>query len=395
MSAPPPLRKGPLEWSAVDRCLLVGAITVPFVGVYWLLGEHLLRHPDLAPYFDFAAVAIFQRLLAVFIGLWTALMIAAVALRRRAPESRTIVHLTIQLYAIGNTIGAFSVGAVTSPHAFILVGGAAVALVLFDRRAVAFGVASSVLLIVVGAVALSRGEVHYAPLLAAPPYVDGTISPWWVMEMTMVEASVGGALLLLFSYLVRRLRDREARLLYISTTDALTGVANRRHFIDLFDNEFARAQRYGTPLSCVIMDLDHFKRINDRYGHLAGDRVLVAAAQVFKESIRTHDLLARWGGEEFVALLPQTDMAGAEALAERCRGALESATIRIDENTDVKVTTSLGIACHPFPVAASGDELLHRADVALYGAKRLGRNRMHSIPPSAGAAEGTRSGSAT
>src|SRR5207253_8938895 len=103
-----------------------------------------------------------------------------------------------------------------------------------------------------------------------------------------------------FAYLVRRLRDREARLVWLSTTDVLTSVANRRHFIELFDNEFERARRYGTALSWVVIDLDYFKLVNDKYGHLVRGRVLRAAAKIFREQIRTHDVLARSGGGEFV-----------------------------------------------------------------------------------------------
>lgn len=361
--------------------MLVGAITFPFLFSYWLLGEYLLAYPEIAPYYDWDFLRKFQVVLAGFIGLWAMILLAGLVLRRRAPESRALVHVTIQLYSIGHAIGALCVGAVTSPHALILLGGAAVALVLFDRRAVFFGTASALLVLVIGSVLVITGQIPYAPLLAAPPYVGGEVSGWWVKQMTIVEIAVGGAVLFLFTYLVNRLRDREARLIYISTTDALTGVANRRHFIDLFEREFERAKRYATPLSCLIMDLDHFKRINDAHGHLAGDRVLVAAAAVFKDAIRTHDVLARWGGEEFVVLLPQTDLAGAEAVAERCRRALEEASIKLGDGTAVSVTTSLGLACHPHPPANSGDDLLHRADVALYSAKEMGRNRMHSLPP--------------
>jgi diguanylate cyclase (GGDEF)-like protein len=388
MPPPPPLRRGPLEWSPVDRCLLVGAITVPFLIAYWAMGESVLAHPEREPFFDFRALLVFQRLLGGYVLGWLALMGAELATRRhardpRSIQSRVFVHATIQLYAIGNTAGAMSFGAVTSPHAFILLGGAAVALVLFDRRAVGFGLLSALVVVAIATWLTSTGRMHYAPILAGPPYVDGEISTTWVLQMTVVEVCVATALLSLFAYLVRRLRDREARLVWISTTDALTGIANRRHFIDLFDTEFERARRYGTTLACVVIDLDHSKRVNDKYGHLAGDRVLATAARIFREQIRTHDVLARWGGEEFVALLPQTDLPGAEAVAERCRATLEKTSIDLADGVSIRVTASLGIACHPFPAAKSGEDLLHRADTALYAAKESGRNRMHSIPPSA------------
>ena len=378
-----PRRRGPLEWCAANRCLLVGGITLPFLAGYWGIGEYVLREHDVAPYYDFAFLLTFQRLVGVFAGLWAVLMLACVLLRKRAPESRALVHATIQLYGIGHATGAMCVGPVTSPHGFILLGGVAVALVLFDRKAVVLGIVSGVLVLAVGSVLIATGTMRYAPLLAAAPYVDGQVSGFWLRQMTVVEVSVGVAVIFLFGYLVTRLRDREARLLVMSITDALTGIANRRHFITLFERELERAKRYKTPLSCVLIDLDHFKRVNDKYGHMAGDRVLVTAAQVFKSILRAHDVLARWGGEEFVVLLPQTDLPGAEAMAERCRRALEEARIPLGDGRTVRVTTSLGVACHPFPAAETGDDLLLRADTALYEAKESGRNRSVSLPPPA------------
>jgi diguanylate cyclase (GGDEF)-like protein len=112
---------------------------------------------------------------------------------------------------------------------------------------------------------------------------------------------------------------------------------------------------------------------------MIGDRVIVAAAEAFKHSLRTHDSLARWGGEEFVMLLPQTDLAGAEAVAERCRHALEE--LRVDAaGIALRITVSIGVACHPHPAAARSEELLKRADDALYHAKHAGRNRVSSLP---------------
>jgi diguanylate cyclase (GGDEF)-like protein len=371
-----------MDLCVVDRCLVVAGVMLPFALGFWAVGAYSLRHPALVPYYDFAFLRGFQRALLVFIGAWVALVGVCLALRSRHPGARAVMHVTIQLYSIGNAVGAFAVGPMTTPHVVVLVGGAAVGLFLFDTRAVTLGIASAGATLAAGGLAVHRGLIPYAPMLAAPPYVDGQLSSFWLGQMALIGGSVGLVVLLLFAYLVTRLHDREARLVYLSQTDGLTGIANRRHFIERFGEEFARAERYRTPLAVVILDLDHFKRVNDQHGHLAGDRVIVGAAGALTHILRQHDSLARWGGEEFVMLLPQTDLHGAEAVAERCRAAVEEMVIDV-AGTALQVTVSIGVACHPHPRAARSEDLLQRADDALYRAKHAGRNRVASMPPPA------------
>jgi diguanylate cyclase (GGDEF)-like protein len=302
-------------------------------------------------------------------------------MRRRAPRGeRAFVWVTIQLYSIGNAVAAVCAGPVTTPHVIVLVGGVAVGFFLFEPRAVIEGMLAAFLVVAAGLVAMAAGWMRYAPMLASAPYVDGHISGWWVGVMGMVSATAGLALVTLFAYVTARLRDRERRLYDAARTDPLTGTANRRRFLEVIDAELARAKRYGTELSCVLLDLDHFKGINDRYGHIVGDRVLVAAAEAFRAGLRAQDLIARWGGEEFVLLLPQTSLEGAEAVGERCRRSLEDVTVRSGDDR-VGVTVSVGVATYPHPSLPDADALLRFADEALYRAKSCGRNRVVSIPP--------------
>ena len=154
--------------------------------------------------------------------------------------------------------------------------------------------------------------------------------------------------------------------------DALTGLANRRSAEEALAVELARAARFGSPLSLVFADLDHFKQVNDRFGHPSGDLVLRELAAVLAETVREIDLAARWGGEEFCLILPGTDLAGAARLAERVRTALAERTILTAEGLPLHVTASFGVAGQP-PLA-SAEELIASADAALYDAKRRGRN---------------------
>lgn len=169
------------------------------------------------------------------------------------------------------------------------------------------------------------------------------------------------------------LRDKNVRLEELSNTDGLTKITNRRHFMEIFELEFMRAERYRAALTYVMIDLDHFKKINDQYGHLVGDRALVTCANVLREGLRAHDIVARYGGEEFALLLPETDLAGARVVAERYRKRIEDTVVSIGEHT-IKLTASLGVACCPHDDVKSVDDLIRLADDALYEAKQAGRN---------------------
>jgi diguanylate cyclase (GGDEF)-like protein len=157
--------------------------------------------------------------------------------------------------------------------------------------------------------------------------------------------------------------DLLARLDELTRTDELTGLPNRRAWDDVFERELAAARRHGQPLSVAMLDLDHFKAYNDRHGHLAGDGLLRDAAAAWLQHLRASDVLARWGGEEFVLLLPGTTAPQAAELVLRLRGLLPD-----------NVTFSAGVAASDGSVSARA--LLNAADQALYDAKAAGRDRV-------------------
>lgn len=173
----------------------------------------------------------------------------------------------------------------------------------------------------------------------------------------------------------------EEQLRALATQDFLTGTANRRHFVEVAERERQRARRSGAALSLCMLDVDHFKNVNDEHGHVVGDQVLTGIAQSAASVLRSSDILGRLGGEEFALLLPDTDLAGAVLVAERVREAVEAREVQVEPNEQgvsatVRVTVSLGVAelrsHEPF------ESLLKRADRALYAAKDLGRNRVQA-----------------
>lgn len=166
------------------------------------------------------------------------------------------------------------------------------------------------------------------------------------------------------------LQAQAAKLEELATTDVLTGTYNRRKFNELILAEIERVRRYGHPLSLLVVDIDHFKRINDTYGHEAGDEVLIVLAGLIRAGIRATDSLARWGGEEFVVLSPEVSVEDATGLAERLRAAAGT----YEYSFVGRLTASIGVAQHR--VGETPDELFARADEALYRAKEGGRDRV-------------------
>jgi len=162
--------------------------------------------------------------------------------------------------------------------------------------------------------------------------------------------------------------------------DGLTGLANRRQCEETLDDELARIERFGGPLAVVVADLDWFKDVNDRHGHPAGDAVLREFAVLLQETVRDVDLAGRWGGEEFVLVLPGTDLVGGAQLAERIRLGLADQIVLAVDGTPIPVTASFGVAATP--PARTAPELFAAADAAMYQAKRAGKNRVETAPES-------------
>jgi diguanylate cyclase (GGDEF)-like protein len=172
---------------------------------------------------------------------------------------------------------------------------------------------------------------------------------------------------------INQLEKSNAELHQLASIDPLTQVCNRRHFFQHSRSEFARAQRYNRKLAVIMLDIDNFKRVNDDYGHAAGDSALVSVADSCRYSVRDSDIVGRLGGEEFAICCPETDVEGAYAIAERIRVICESTPLFTQETCHT-ITVSLGVTCLQHH-DNSLEQLLQRADKLLYEAKEKGRNR--------------------
>lgn len=177
------------------------------------------------------------------------------------------------------------------------------------------------------------------------------------------------------AFLFEQVEDEKTRLEKLAIIDYLTGIFNIRYFYHRIIEEFSRCQRYAFPVSALMLDIDHFKKVNDVYGHKTGDMVLKEFAQLVKKHLRKSDVLARYGGEEFIVLLPQTSLDGAVAEAERIRKCVKDHKLKSLKNKGT-LTISIGVATYPDPRIKTHDDLIACSDDALFAAKQRGRDRI-------------------
>lgn len=186
-------------------------------------------------------------------------------------------------------------------------------------------------------------------------------------------------IIVMVSRLAKKLSSAYHTIEHMSITDELTQLFNRRHFHVRIEEEISRTKRYKHPLSLLMLDIDHFKQVNDTHGHQAGDAVLSGVAATVRSNIRVVDMAARYGGEEIVVVLPETDQAGAVITAEKIRAAIEQRDFSTPDGKDIRVTASIGISSLEmvrFENGNKAEQLIKQADDALYRAKAQGRNRV-------------------
>lgn len=211
--------------------------------------------------------------------------------------------------------------------------------------------------------------------------VDGFVDPDWpadlrarCLELAIQHVKIGQQVVEIQRYLLKAARQEAKVLLDKTIRDELTGLYNRRHYEDVVRREFSRARRFELPLAVVFIDFDHLKQLNSTYGHRAGSAALCQMGEAVSKTVRAVDLPFRFGGDEFVILLPDTDRAGAMECAQRVRKHLEESEVTLDEES-FRVTASFGVAVYPDD-GESDEDVLQAADDALFRAKALGRNRV-------------------
>jgi diguanylate cyclase (GGDEF)-like protein len=265
------------------------------------------------------------------------------------------------------------------PVGAVLVGAPVVGFIFFNRKAVVLALLLSLAIQVILSLGSACNFWGYAPMFDANTEWGNAPTPFKVFQMYFFTLPYM-IVLISISYLVlRRWRDREEKVRHLSVTDPLTGLFNRRSILLHLEQEQFRSRNKGPVMSLLMVDLDHFKLINDEKGHEAGDYALIAAADALQKCLRQNDRVGRYGGEEFLIILPGTNLEGAKYIAERCRQQLEKTNVVLSNGGQIKLTGSFGLICNEGNVHMQVDELLRRVDKALYLAKHQGRNQIVSV----------------
>lgn len=279
------------------------------------------------------------------------------------------VLMGVCLYLVGPFTGVAWMTIMASSLSVLIGIGTAPALRLLGSLAIALLVATS---------AGMAGWIAYRPLLQIP--TGTSIHPLRFGGTLLVHLLTALASLAQLGILTVMLRDREQKFRGLSSRDPLTGIANRRIMMERLDEAWSRTQRHHEPLAVAIADVDHFKAVNDQHGHATGDKLLKQVAQLLRTSLRGEDTVGRWGGEEFLILLPLQGLVSAKAALERCRVRIQGEPFTAEDGRPLRMTVSFGLAVLPGVRAESIQELVAAADAALYQAKRGGRNRVEIAP---------------
>lgn len=364
-----------IESHATGRCLLAIVIVQPFVLAYLLTHAWALSSPEVRAGLHVDVVWALQ---AVLLGAEALLLGAAIWLwpqRRstaRRPGAEFLVALVIGVVYTAIPIAA---GIFTAGPMMALLGVVVVGMLLFEWRVMLTVILLCGSALLAYFVAMLAEALPYAMAITSQAFDQGRARWWWVHWQSMVLYVGTPSVLIIIMLLFARHDALHQRLRQLSITDGLTRLSNRRHFMDRLQEALLHQQRSRQPLSVVLIDADHFKHINDRYGHAMGDQVLTTLAGVLTQCLRgPGDLVARLGGEEFGVLLPDTSLADAEAVCRRLQQQLKDARFST-AGASLIVTVSMGaVQC----LGVDAQALLRQADANLYRAKAAGRDRTES-----------------
>lgn len=369
----------PMDWSDADKTLLGIGMSFSLFALFFSIASIPVLFPSMQHASNMEAVRFTQYFSVACMLVWAVFFSLVWKTRNSHPDST--LAATIQVYLFGAPLLVMAVlnGIHSLVTGLLLATLPIFGLILFNNsKHVIAATGLNWLGIILIGIAVNNGLLPDAPLYqrGETPYTNTHI---WLFIQVIIAIPAAILVSLIVISLVHGLRIREQKILELSRRDGLTGVWNRRYLMERLEHEIAVVRRSAKPLSLIILDLDFFKRINDQYGHITGDKVLIHAAKTLQGSIRDIDHLGRYGGEEFVIILPFCDAGMAAIIAERCRQNVESIAITVD-GTRIPVTSSFGVTTLLPSQHASGDLLTHSADLGLYEAKSKGRNCVISKP---------------
>lgn len=360
-----------INWNMLKKCilLLILASLISLFGIIW--DSFVLLNPFTWQWVNLPLVRskLWTNVIMLFVFL--SLIMPCFIYKDKSWVQEIIPILSIQVVTvllchIGYLIGSFSPATMV---AYVSVVG--VGLVLFDRKMIYCALVPATIALLFCNFLSMYGVLQYAPIFKLEVLNQAQMHPFWVGSMFFFLLPILIACLLLFESLLKQWRIRETAIQVLSLLDPLTNVMNRRSI----SNHLERLHQQPNQLySIVLLDLDHFKNINDHFGHSVGDQVLINVAKCLANNLRDRDMIGRFGGEEFILLLPNTTPAQAQNVAERCRLAIGELKFTSEDHQEFSISASFGISS-----TLSADEshlIISQADQALYAVKASGRNQV-------------------
>ena len=360
-----------MNWSNLQKCILI-LVLACVAHLLWIIWKvFILMNPEYWPWMNIPVLKSQLLLNVYFFFILAGLILPCYFLQGRKKSERCLPALVVSVFTFAffrdaYIIGLFSPATITG---YICLSG--IGLLLFERKIVYPPLFFSTLTYFILGYFTIHAQLPYAPLFSQNLMFHYPFnSEFWVQSMLYFILPILTVSFVLCEILLTQWREREAFIKKLSQIDPLTNLYNRRSFSEQLRHIHTTQQQYAI----IILDLDHFKSINDRYGHSVGDEALRCVAKALKNNVREQDIVARFGGEEFIILLQETSQHKCIDIAERCRQAIRRLDIQIEQDISIQFTASFGIATSK--VEYEIEQVVRHADQALYKAKQQGRDQI-------------------
>ena len=358
------------NWTLLNKTMLILSLSI-FINLFMLAWDlFVLYHPQFYPWVNLAVIHTHLSLGMIFMSVFIGLLLLCHFCSQQRWVEKFMPMLSVQLFTLVLLIHGYFVGSFSPATMVSYVGWAGVGLILFDRKIIYCALAPATIVLLLLNYLSTFAGLPYAPLFNMEPMNQTVMHPFWVMSMFFFLVPLMLVCLFLFEILLSQWRIREATIATLSRIDPLTNVMNRRSIANQLEQLH---QQRKALYSVVLLDLDHFKHINDNYGHDMGDQVLIQVAECLAQHVREQDMIGRFGGEEFILLLPNTTTEQAQHVAERCRIALTELNF-VYEQQPFSISASFGISSSQN--ASEPQQIIRQADQALYAVKTAGRNQV-------------------
>ncbi|XID74378.1 GGDEF domain-containing protein [Alkanindiges sp. WGS2144] len=365
-----------LDWSPVRKSILILGMLTVIVTYYWSFQLYQTFFPSI--YINYENFISLRWGVPFLFFATFALILLGKRIESRSWAQKVFPYIATFYYATVLVVLGYLIGLFNMTTGLVMAGAPLFGFVLFRRRIIyaAFGFAT--VLILALSVLSSYGHLAYGPLFKPEFYYHQEARPFYLMCMVYFALP---HFILIFGFCdlcLIRWRQREREIHKISITDDLTGLLNRRAINNLLQVSLTQNTGPLSPVSVILLDIDLFKKINDIHGHLIGDKALQAVSATLQSTLRKDDQVGRYGGEEFLIVLNQTELKQAVTIAERCRVAISEVYISDEQDQRLQITASFGVSCSQ-QCGYQTEKIIRQADRYLYQAKDQGRNQVVSI----------------